>query len=58
MLRRRGVPGTLYLGMTKNPKGELEAHAWLRSGSAVLTGGGSSNQYTVLAAFAVRRVNL
>jgi len=52
MLRRRGIPGTLCFGMAKNAQGELEAHAWLRSGGMVLTGGGRLNRYTLVAAFA------
>ena len=38
MLRRRGVPATLYLGVRRSPSG-LDAHAWLRSGPAIITGG-------------------
>jgi hypothetical protein len=52
MLRRRSIPGTVFFGMTRNADGELEAHAWLRSGGAVLTGGGGLNRYAVVAAFA------
>jgi hypothetical protein len=38
MLRRRGVPSTLYLGARRSGAG-LAAHAWLRSGTAIVTGG-------------------
>ena len=38
MLRRRRVPSTLYLGVRRSGPG-LSAHAWLRSGPAIVTGG-------------------
>jgi len=38
MLRRRRVPSTLYLGVRRSGPG-LIAHAWLRSGPAIITGG-------------------
>ena len=38
MLRLRGLPSTLYLGVAKDGDGGLDAHAWLRSGDLILTG--------------------
>jgi hypothetical protein len=38
MLRRRGVPSTLYLGARSSGSG-LAAHAWLRTGPSIVTGG-------------------
>jgi hypothetical protein len=38
MLRRRRVPTTLYLGVRRAGPA-LVAHAWLRSGPAIVTGG-------------------
>jgi hypothetical protein len=38
MLRRRGVASTLYLGARHSGSG-LTAHAWLRTGPAIVTGG-------------------
>jgi hypothetical protein len=38
MLRRRRVPSTLYLGVRRSGPG-LSAHAWLRAGSSIITGG-------------------
>jgi Transglutaminase-like superfamily len=58
MLRRRGISGTLYFGMARNSQGALEAHAWLRSGGAILTGGRGLNRFAVVAAFAAPRVEL
>ena len=52
MLKRRGVVSTLYLGLARDGQSQLEAHAWLRCGSSVLTGGGASEGYTVIASFA------
>ncbi len=54
MLRRRGVPGAVHLGLTRNEiSGEWLAHAWLRSGGRVLLGGAElSRGYTAVASFA------
>jgi hypothetical protein len=56
MLKRRGIPYTFYLGLTKNGKIEkgMKAHAWLRSGNLVLTGkeGVRLSSYTVVSMFA------
>ena len=52
MLRRRGTACTLYLGLAKDAHDELAAHAWLRCGNRVLTGGRlSQRQYTVVSTF-------
>ncbi|MCA1791217.1 MAG: lasso peptide biosynthesis B2 protein [Thioalkalivibrio sp.] len=50
MLRRRGIASTLYLGVTLQ-NGTINAHAWLRSGSAILTGGESSNEFATVCWF-------
>ena len=57
MLRRRGIGGTLYLGVAKEPDlpETLAAHAWLRCGAVVLTGANGYERYTVLSAFSPRR---
>lgn len=52
MLRRRRISNTLYMGMAKNPQGEFEAHAWLRSGETIITGGSDLERYAILAVFA------
>lgn len=51
MLRRRGVPSTLYLGLARDEEGTLTAHAWLRCGALVVTGG-DHDDYTVMSSFA------
>jgi len=53
MLKRRHIAGTLYLGVAKDetkPE-KLAAHAWLRSGDVLLTGGAGHRQFTVVATF-------
>lgn len=55
-LRRRRIPTTLYLGvaLTKTddaPRAEMTAHAWLRCGPLLVTGGRGHARYTVTACF-------
>lgn len=49
MLRRRGIPSTLYLGVTAAP---FEAHAWVRVGEVNVTGGTDVDRFAVVATFA------
>jgi hypothetical protein len=49
MLRRRRIASTLYLGVARDP---VAAHAWLRVGSANVTGGQDVAQYAIVASFA------
>jgi hypothetical protein len=55
MLNRRGIPSTLYLGVTKDKEQEkgMKAHAWLRSGNIFLTGkeGVNLSAFTVVSMF-------
>jgi hypothetical protein len=51
MLHRRCINCTLYLGLAKDDD-QLQAHAWLRSGSFILTGGRGSGRYAAVATFA------
>jgi len=53
MLKRRRIPGTLYFGVAKaetKPE-KLAAHAWLRCGDYILTGGPGHKQFTVVSMF-------
>lgn len=50
MLRRRSIPGTLYLGVCRSSEG-LTAHAWVRCGSEVLAGDAGHREYTVISAY-------
>lgn len=49
MLRRRGIPSTMYVGMARRD-GEFVAHAWLVGDGQTVTGG-SKTIYAPLAAF-------
>jgi hypothetical protein len=51
MLWRRGLPSTLYLGLAKDEKKQLCAHAWLRCGNIILTGRQGNDRFTVVSAF-------
>lgn len=55
MLRRRGIPNTLYLGVSP-PRPDVRpspfAHAWLRSGRVHVTGGANVSAYGVVSSFA------
>ncbi len=51
MLDRRGIPATLYLGVAKDDKGKMTAHAWLRSGNVWVTGGRNRHKFTVVGFF-------
>ncbi|MDJ1173966.1 lasso peptide biosynthesis B2 protein [Roseofilum capinflatum] len=50
MLRRRKIASTLYLGLKKNAD-KLEAHAWLRVGQEIITGGAIESQFKVISFF-------
>ena len=49
MLRRRGIPSTMYVGMARQGEG-FTAHAWLVGEGQILTGAGKT-VYATLAAF-------
>jgi hypothetical protein len=51
MLRRRHQPNTLYLGVARGDQ-EVEAHAWVRSGTVYVTGGRDHERFTVVSSFA------
>jgi hypothetical protein len=51
MLKRRHIEGELYLGVAKDPKGKLLAHAWTKSQDYFLTGQSGYETYTVVATF-------
>ena len=51
MLNRRGIPCTLYLGSGRDEKGQMAAHAWLRSGSYIVTGKEGHERYAVVGIF-------
>jgi len=53
MLKRRGIAGTLYLGVAKleSTQDKLAAHAWLSCFGVILTGAADYEKYTVIAMF-------
>jgi len=52
LLRRRGIPSTLYLGCLVDDADTMKAHAWLRSGPRIVTGRAGHQQFGVVATFA------
>lgn len=52
MLRRLGLANTLYLGVRGDGGNGLQAHAWLRCGDVILTGGSGRKEFTVVSKFA------
>lgn len=55
MLRRRGLEGTVSFGARQGGSTGFVAHAWLRLGSCVVTGGQSHERYRVLTTFSRRQ---
>jgi hypothetical protein len=57
MMRLRGVPATISLGVAKNasPADGLEAHAWLSCGETILTGEAGHKRYLIIAQFSPRK---
>ncbi|MDR3598919.1 MAG: lasso peptide biosynthesis B2 protein [Desulfosporosinus sp.] len=51
MLNRRKISSTIYLGVAKDEAQQLIAHAWLRCGDKILTGGGGRDKFTVVGIF-------
>ncbi len=53
MLKRRRIASTLYLGVMKDETKteKLSAHAWIRTGSVILTGAKGHRLYTVVSTF-------
>lgn len=51
MLRRHGMPSVVHLGVAKDAAGEFSAHSWLRCGDRIVTGGGSLQRYSAIAAY-------
>ena len=51
MLKRRGIPFTLHLGVRMDSSGRHLFHAWVRSGGCRVTGGRGAGDYQVLGQF-------
>ena len=54
MLRRRGMEGTVTLGVREGKAAGFDAHAWLRMGSCIVTGGPGHEEYKPFTTFARR----
>ena len=52
MLRRRGLEGTVSFGVCQGESAGFDAHAWLRFGSCVVTGGPGHQRFKVITTFA------
>lgn len=51
LMRKMGISNTLYLGVRKNEKNELVAHAWLRVGPAIISGRHGRDEFKVVSCF-------
>jgi Transglutaminase-like superfamily len=51
LLKRRGYPASLRIGVARKERGELQAHAWIESEYRVVIGGGELSRYTPFPAF-------
>jgi hypothetical protein len=52
MLNRRKLSSTLYLGVNKAKDNSMQAHAWLRCGQLIVTGGYNKKEFKEVARFA------
>jgi hypothetical protein len=55
MLRRRGLEGTVSFGASKGESAGFDAHAWLRLGSCMVTGGPGHQRFKAFTTFSRRR---
>jgi hypothetical protein len=51
MLRRRGVDGTVSFGVCEGASAGFEAHAWLRVGTRMVTGGAGHERFKAFTTF-------
>ncbi len=51
MLRRRGIPTTLYYGAATRAEARLSAHVWLKDGDTGVVGHETASRFAVLATF-------
>jgi Transglutaminase-like superfamily len=56
MLRRRGIPFALSLGVARNGK-NIAAHAWLGCGHVILTGAAGHERFTLISTFIAPRAH-
>lgn len=58
MLKWRGLPSTMYFGLTKSDPFQLIAHAWLRCGNQIVTGKPGIENYTIIACYGDLDINV
>ena len=51
ILKRKSIKSKIFLGITKDEKGNMLAHAWTKVGDKTITGGGNLDKYKVLYIF-------
>ncbi|MDD5698340.1 MAG: lasso peptide biosynthesis B2 protein [Victivallaceae bacterium] len=51
MLKKRGIPATIYFGMTRDDEMRLVAHAWVKSGDFLVTGKDNEREYKTVGYF-------
>ena len=51
ILRKYGIETTLYLGVGKESKNNLVAHAWLKCGESIITGAEDMHKFAPVAFF-------
>ncbi len=51
MLRRRGLEGTVSFGVSQGESADFDAHAWLRLGSLIVTGGPGHERFKTFTTF-------
>lgn len=55
MLRRRGLEGTVSFGVSERESADFDAHAWLRVGSSIVTGGPGHERFKTFTTFSRRQ---
>jgi len=56
MLRRRGIPAAMYMGVKSSDNSVLLAHAWVLAGREITNGKSENSEYTPLVIIGPERV--
>lgn len=51
LLKRKGIPSTLYLGVAKEDSKKMTAHAWVRCGTIIVSGKEEMPKFTPIVFF-------
>jgi hypothetical protein len=57
MLARRDIPSLLHVGLDRDDRDGLRAHAWVTAGRKIVVGGAEVGQFARLTAYAPRRAS-